>query len=58
MAMILFMILAIMLVVMAVFALLIIGIGGGIFTIIFADVIVCILLIAWIIRKLAKRKKK
>lgn len=56
--MILFMILAIMLVVMTVFAVLIIGIGGGIFMIIFADIIVCILLIAWIIRKLAKRKKK
>lgn len=53
--MILFTILAIMLVTMAVFAILIIGIGGGIFIVIFADVIICIAIIILIIKKLIKR---
>lgn len=34
-----------------------IAIGGATFVIIFGDVIVCIALIIWIIKKLTKRKK-
>ena len=54
--MILFMILALMLVTLVVFGILVIGIGGGIFLIVFADVIVCAVLIGLLIRWLMKRK--
>lgn len=55
--MILFMILMIALVVMVTFSVLIIGVGGGVFTIIFADVIVCVFLLAWLIKNLFKKRK-
>lgn len=32
--------------------------GGAAFIIIFGDVIVCVIIIAWIIKRLFKRKKK
>lgn len=54
--MILFMILALMLVTLVVFGILVIGIGSGIFLIVFADVIVCAVLIGLLIRWLMKRK--
>jgi hypothetical protein len=41
---------------MAVSAVLIIGIGGGAFMVIFADIIVCIGFIIWIMKKIFKRK--
>lgn len=55
MKVILFMILMIILLIMGAFAVLAIGIGGAAFGIIFADVIVCIAIIIWIMRKLLKR---
>lgn len=58
MTMILFMILMIMLVIMIFGALFILGIAGGFFVIIFADVIICIALIVWIVRRCTKKKKK
>lgn len=35
-----------------------IGIGGGIFTVILADLIVCVAVICWLIKWLTTRKKK
>ena len=55
--MILFMILLVMIAVLVMAAILIIGIGGGLFIMIFADLIACILIIVFIIRWLSKRKK-
>ena len=54
--MILFTVLLIALIVMSVSAILIIGIGGGAFIVIFADVIVCMGFIIWIMKKIFKRK--
>ena len=55
--MILFTILAIMLVVLVVTAIFILGVGGGAFIIVFADLIVCVLVIVWIIKRLIERRK-
>ena len=33
------------------------GVGGAAFIIVFGDVIVCILVIAWIVKRLLRRKK-
>ena len=55
--MILFTILMITLVVLAVTAIIVLGIGGIAFIIPFADLVVCALLIAWIIKRLIKRRK-
>ena len=55
--MILFMILLLMLTILTVITVLAIALGGSVFIIIFGDVIVCIFIIAWIIKKLAKKKK-
>lgn len=54
--MILFTILTIILVVMAILAVAILSIGGGVFMVIFADVIVCILLIVFIIKRIFFKK--
>lgn len=54
--MILFMILLLMLVILTVFTVIAIAIGGSAFIVVFGDVIVCIFIIAWIIKKLAKKK--
>ena len=54
--MILFTVLVIILVVMAILAVAILSIGGGVFMVIFADVIVCILLIAFIIKHIFFKK--
>lgn len=54
--MILFLIMLVTLVFLMGFITLVVGAGGAIFIIIFADVIVCILIIAWVMKKLTKRK--
>lgn len=56
--MILFMILAIMLLIVTAVAILVIGIGGGAFVVVFGDLIVCVVLIALIIKGLIRRKRK
>ena len=55
--MILFTLLAIMLVVLVVTAVIVLGVGGGTFIIVFGDLIVCAFLIGWIIKRLIKRRK-
>lgn len=55
MRMVLFLILLIMLLIIGSITVLAIGIGGAAFTIIFADVIVCIFIIIWIMKKLIHR---
>ena len=55
--MILFAILAITLVVLIIGAVVILGVGGGAFVIVFGDLIVCALLIGWIIKGLIKKRK-
>lgn len=53
----LFLVLLITLIILIVMSALIIGLFGAGFIIIFADVIVCILIIAWIIKKIISKKK-
>ena len=55
--MILFTILSIVLVMLIVTAVVVLGVGGGAFIIVFADLIVCVFVIIWIIRRLIKRRK-
>lgn len=56
--MILFITLLIMALLLAVFTMFAIAIGGSVFIVVFGDVIVCIFLIVWIIKKLFKKKPK
>ena len=56
--MILFMTLLIMALLLAVFTVFAIAIGGSVFIVVFGDVIVCRFLIVWIIKKLFKKKPK
>ena len=56
--MILFMTLLIMALLLAVFTVFAIAIGGSVFIVVFGDMIVCIFLIVWIIKKLFKKKPK
>ena len=42
---------------LAVFTVFAIAIGGSVFIVVFGDVIVCIFLIVWIIKKLIKKHK-
>ena len=56
--MILFITLLIMALLLAVFTVFAIAIGGSVFIVVFGDVIVCIFLIVWIIKKLFKKKSK
>ena len=56
--MILFTILLVALLVMAVVAILGVMVTGGATIFLFGDVIVCVLLIAWIVKKIIKKKKK
>ena len=53
--MILFTILLLILIILVVFAVILISIGGSAFIVIFGDVIVCMFIIAWIMKKLIKR---
>lgn len=55
--MILFMILLIMLLIIGVIAVLAISVGGSAFILVFGDLILCVLIIVWIIKKLIKKKK-
>ena len=55
--MILFITLLITLLVLAVIVTLAVGIGGAAFIVVFGDVIVCILIIVWIMKKILKRRK-
>lgn len=52
----LFLLLAIMLVLLVGFIILTVSVGGSLFILIFADVIVCILIITWIMKRLIGRK--
>jgi hypothetical protein len=54
--MILLAILAIILVLVIVTGVVILGVGGGAFIIVFADLIVCALVIGWLIKRLIKRR--
>lgn len=54
--MILFTLLMIIALLLTIFVVLSIGIGGATFIIIFGDIIVCIVLIIWLITKLFKKK--
>lgn len=56
--MILFTILSLTLAILLLFIILVVGAGGAIFTIIFADVIVCIFVILWIMSRIVKRKSR
>lgn len=55
--MILFTILLITLLVLAIIVTFSIGIGGAAFIVVFGDVIVCMLVIVWIMKKILKRRK-
>ena len=56
--MILFTIMGIILIILAVSGVLILSVGGAAFIVVFADVIVCMAIIIWIIKRLFKKKKK
>lgn len=51
-------ILATILVILTMIVVTAIAVGGAGFIVVFGDVIVCIFIIAWIIKRLASRKKK
>lgn len=55
--MILSIILAIILITLLLIVVFAVAAGGAAFIIVFADLIVCIALIAWIIKRLSKRRK-
>lgn len=54
--MILIALLAIILFILVTIVLITVAVGGSIFIIVFADVIVCAIFIAWLIKKLSSRK--
>ena len=56
--MILFMILCTMLILLTMLSILVIGATGAVGIVLFGDVIVCIILIVWIIKKMIKRKRR
>lgn len=56
--MILFMILCTMLVLLTMLSILVIGATGAVGIVLFGDVIVCIILIVWIIKKMINRKRR
>ena len=55
--MILITILTLILVILIAAAIAMVAIGGGMFVILFADIIVCALFIGWLIKRLIKRRK-
>lgn len=55
--MILFTILLLMLILLTVITVLAISIGGSVFVVIFGDVIICIFLIVWLLKRLVTKKK-
>lgn len=50
-------ILLLILIILVAFTVLLISIGGSAFIIVFGDVIVCVFIIGWIIKKLINKKK-
>ena len=56
--MILFTLLAMILIILIAFILVVVSIGGASFIVIFGDVIVCIAIIMWMIKKIVNRKKR
>lgn len=50
-------ILLLILIILVAFTVLLISIGGSVFIIVFGDVIVCVFIIGWIIKKLINKKK-
>jgi hypothetical protein len=55
--MLLFLILALMLIVLTVTVVIAVALGGSAFIIVFGDVIVCIFIIVWIIRRMFRKRK-
>lgn len=55
--MVLLSILILVLVFLTVFVVFAVSVGGAVFILIFADVIVCILAIAWLVRRLFRRRR-
>lgn len=55
--MILFLILALVLILLIAFIVVVVGTGGAIFAIVFGDVIVCIFIIMWLIKKFISKKR-
>lgn len=56
--MILFITLAIIAILLLVFTVFAVAVGGAVFIVIFADVIVCAAIIIWIAMRLVKKKKR
>lgn len=56
--MILFTILTIIAIALLMFTVLTIAVGGMAFIVVFADVIVCVCIIVWLLKRLTGRKKK
>lgn len=56
--MILFITLLIMALILTIFAIFAVSVGGAAFIIVFGDVIVCIVLIVWLLKHLSKKNKK
>ena len=55
--MILFLILALMLVILTVFTVVIVSVTGAVGVVLFGDIIVCIMMIIWIIKRILRKKK-
>ena len=55
--MILFLILALMLVILTVFTVVIVSVTGAVGIVLFGDIIVCIMMIIWIIKRILRKKK-
>lgn len=55
--MILFLILSLILIALIALTIIVIAVGGTAFIVVFGDVIVCIFILAWIIKKLFFKKK-
>lgn len=49
-------ILTIMLVILVVASIVVLGLGGGVFIVIFGDLIVCALVLVWLIKRLFKKR--
>jgi hypothetical protein len=56
--MILFTILLLMLILLTVFTVLAISIGGSVAIVLFGDVFVCIFIIAWLIKTISKKRRR
>ena len=54
----LFLLLLLLLISLTIITLIIISIGGSVFIIVFSDVIVCIFIIGWIMKKILDKGKK